>query len=142
NLDAGSGLVRAAEPGLRSTEAPTARRPFLVEINAGVVDGRLRVEWAYSRELHRPETVRRAADRMLDVLRELIERSATARPALVPQDFPLLDLTRAHVDLLLDRVPELEDAYPLTPLQQGMLFHSLDDAGSGAYFDQLTFDLE
>jgi Condensation domain/Major Facilitator Superfamily len=101
-----------------------------------------RVEWAYSRELHRRETVARHAERMLSVLRELIERSGGERPLLVPQDFPLLSLSQEQVDLLLERVPDLEDAYPLTPLQEGMLFHTLADAGSGAYLDQLTFDLD
>ena len=28
------------------------------------------------------------------------------------------------------------DIYPLTPTQAGMLFHSLQEPGSGVYFDQ------
>src|SRR5437899_2562776 len=78
---------------------------------------------------------------MLAVLRELVERSGSERPVLIPQDFPLLSLTQAQVDLVQERVPSVEDAYPLTPLQEGMLFHTLADAGSGAYFDQLVFEV-
>ncbi|MDY7994261.1 amino acid adenylation domain-containing protein [Paenibacillus polymyxa] len=36
----------------------------------------------------------------------------------------------------------MEDVYPLTPMQKGMLFHSLLDPESGAYFEQATFEVE
>ena len=32
----------------------------------------------------------------------------------------------------------IEDLYPLTPMQQGMLFHSLYDPHSGVYFEQVN----
>ena len=35
----------------------------------------------------------------------------------------------------------IEAVYPLSPMQQGMLFHSIYDADSGAYFEQSTFKL-
>ncbi|HEX2188741.1 MAG TPA: condensation domain-containing protein, partial [Longimicrobiaceae bacterium] len=35
--------------------------------------------------------------------------------------------------------PEIEDIYPLTPLQQGMLFHTVYAPGSGAYVEQVGF---
>ncbi|SFG29308.1 amino acid adenylation domain-containing protein [Novosphingobium sp. CF614] len=35
-----------------------------------------------------------------------------------------------------------EDAYPLTPLQEGLLFHGLREQGSGSYINQLVLDLE
>src|SRR5579859_1836709 len=35
----------------------------------------------------------------------------------------------------------VEDVYPLTPLQQGMLFHSLYAPGSGVYVEQLIATL-
>ncbi|MEO6238542.1 MAG: amino acid adenylation domain-containing protein, partial [Vicinamibacterales bacterium] len=35
----------------------------------------------------------------------------------------------------------LEDLYPLSPMQQGMLFHSIYAPGSGVYFEQSVFTL-
>src|SRR5258706_4471041 len=35
----------------------------------------------------------------------------------------------------------IEDIYPLSPMQQGMLFHTLYEPGSGAYFEQLVCSL-
>ncbi|MBR0647987.1 condensation domain-containing protein, partial [Plastoroseomonas hellenica] len=35
----------------------------------------------------------------------------------------------------------VEDIYPLSPMQQGMLFHSLQDTGSGVYVNQLSAEI-
>ena len=56
-----------------------------------------------------------------------------------PSDFALAKLTQAAVDQLVGRGREVEDVYPLSPTQQGMLFHTLRDPSSGVYVEQLTF---
>ncbi|MEU0216887.1 amino acid adenylation domain-containing protein, partial [Streptomyces sp. NPDC006265] len=60
-----------------------------------------------------------------------------------PSDFPLVPLTQADVDALDG--PALRDVLPLTPLQEGLYFHSVfDDDCAGAYVEQqlLTLDGE
>ena len=37
---------------------------------------------------------------------------------------------------------QIENIFPLTPLQKGLLFHSLYDTESGVYFEQLNCLLE
>ncbi|MDJ1631183.1 hypothetical protein QNN00_16085 [Bacillus velezensis] len=34
---------------------------------------------------------------------------------------------------------EIQDIYPLSYMQEGMLFHSLLDSGSNAYVEQISF---
>ena len=54
-----------------------------------------------------------------------------------PADFPLSSLNQAQLDELLRDNPDLEDIYPLSPMQEGMLFHTLLDPDSGIYVEQL-----
>lgn len=48
-------------------------RPHLLEVTNTVIDGALAVEWWYSTELHRPETVHLLAERYLAALRQVID---------------------------------------------------------------------
>ncbi|MFE4452846.1 amino acid adenylation domain-containing protein [Streptomyces sp. NPDC056796] len=60
-----------------------------------------------------------------------------------PGDFPLVRLTQDDVDALDG--PALRDILPLTPLQEGLYFHSVfDDDSTGSYVEQqlLTLDGE
>ncbi|MDX3432761.1 amino acid adenylation domain-containing protein [Streptomyces sp. ME01-18a] len=58
-----------------------------------------------------------------------------------PGDFDLVPLTQADVDALDS--PELRDILPLTPLQEGLYFHSVfDDESAGSYVEQQLLTLE
>ncbi|MGP4048907.1 amino acid adenylation domain-containing protein [Streptomyces sp. 2A115] len=58
-----------------------------------------------------------------------------------PSDFGLVPLTQADVDALDG--PALRDILPLTPLQEGLYFHSVfDDDSAGSYVEQQLLTLE
>ena len=62
-----------------------------------------------------------------------------------PQPFglSLVALTQAEVEQLEAQYPKLEDILPLSPLQEGLLFHALyDTQGPDLYTVQLVFGLE
>jgi amino acid adenylation domain-containing protein len=70
------------------------------------------------------------------------EPAAGAREDSAPGGFPLSRLDAAEVAALPRGVGEIEDIYPLTPLQEGMLFHTLMAPGSGIYLMQDRFELQ
>ncbi|AWZ04203.1 MULTISPECIES: non-ribosomal peptide synthetase [unclassified Streptomyces] len=58
-----------------------------------------------------------------------------------PSDFPLVRLTQADVDALDG--PALRAVLPLTPLQEGLYFHSVfDEDSAGSYVEQQLLTLE
>ncbi|WP_437756712.1 amino acid adenylation domain-containing protein [Sorangium sp. So ce1389] len=137
-----SGAVLAREarepsgPGISPREA----RRYLLEVNAVVTGGRLEVSWVYSPEAHRDSTVKALADGFTAELEALIAHCrAPGAGGYTPSDFPLARLREPVLAQLFSRWGRgIEDAYPLSPVQQGMLFHTLYDRESGAYCQQLV----
>ena len=60
-----------------------------------------------------------------------------------PSDLALVDLTQGEIERLESEYPKIEDILPLSPLQEGLLFHALYDAqGPDVYTVQLELELE
>ena len=123
------------------SRSPRQSRRYPIEINGGVAVGRLHMEWSFGTRDFRPETVATIAEGFIAALRLLIAhcRSRASR-SYTPSEFPLVRIDQGGLDRLADRLAaegsEVEDLYPLSPLQQGLLFHTLDAPHSGAYFVQ------
>ncbi|MFJ8593552.1 non-ribosomal peptide synthase/polyketide synthase [Streptomyces sp. NPDC093598] len=138
----GGALVRSVPGGLDGAEAPESVRPHLLDVVARVEDGELEVTWHYSRHLHREETVGHLAAGMLRALEEVVAHCADpGAGGRTPSDFPLVRIDQAAVDRVVGDGRGVEDLYPLTPMQAGMLFHSLMDPDSRTYVNQVQLVL-
>ncbi len=71
-----------------------------------------------------------------------MERDVSARTTLTPADVPLSGLTQAQIDALPVPAQEIEDIYPLSPMQQGMLFQTLHAPEAGHYVNQLSVPVQ
>ncbi len=118
-LDAGSGLFRPALVLAGSTRSPRAHRTHLLDVTGFVADGRLRMTVAYSSRVHRRETAERLAAAYARALRELIRHCRDWRRSL----------------------KDAEAVYLLSPLQEGLLLHSLMAPDSGVYVNQVACTL-
>ncbi|MBO4274512.1 non-ribosomal peptide synthetase, partial [Microbispora triticiradicis] len=136
------GLYRRWHEGVGSDSAPGTRPAHLLDVTGLVADGVLRLDWSYYDQVHEETTVRLLAEETVTALREIVEHCAHPEAGgCTPSDFPLARLDQAAVDRIAGDGREVEDVYPLTPLQAGMLFHSLVDSASGAYLDQFRLRL-
>jgi len=52
------------------------------------------------------------------------------------------DNAKGAPSLAPKKLSNVEDIYPLSPMQQGMLFHSILDPSSGMYLSQAVFSIE
>ncbi|ODT45361.1 MAG: non-ribosomal peptide synthetase, partial [Nitrospira sp. SCN 59-13] len=77
---------------------------------------------------------------------ELIEPAApdtsTGRAGSAVPNFPLSGLTSEELSQQPQDWTAIEDCYPLSPMQEGMLFHSLMNPGSGIYLMQQFYAWE
>ncbi|MCF5573322.1 non-ribosomal peptide synthetase [Pseudomonas syringae] len=108
-----------------------------LSLNGQVFDGELQLDWSFSREVYQASTIDTLARRYEQALTTLIEHCLAGHQGVTPSDFPLARLTQTQLDALPIAVGEIDDIYPLSPMQQGMLFHSLFEEGTGNYINQL-----
>ncbi|ACE85089.1 non-ribosomal peptide synthetase [Cellvibrio japonicus] len=131
------GLFRwagGAETGNRDPEAPL---PNDISIDGQVQGGALVLRWTYSAARYRESTIAELAE---DYIRELDTLIATClvdtNGGLTPSDFPLAQLSQVQLDALPIPARHIEDIYPLTPMQEGLLLHTLLEPGTGIYYMQ------
>jgi amino acid adenylation domain-containing protein/non-ribosomal peptide synthase protein (TIGR01720 family) len=108
------GPFRLSREPLHAFRSPRARRSHALEVNALVSGGCFSVTFTHVAARHSRAAVERLAAAFLDALREVSRAPLPARDAAV------------------------EDVYPLTAMQQGMLFHTLLDSGD-TYGEQMSW---
>ncbi|WP_322615329.1 non-ribosomal peptide synthetase [Pseudomonas sp. BIC9C] len=135
-------FVPAAESGgqAQGGDAPLAN---WLSVEGQVYGGQLSLQWGFSRDMFAESTVQQLADAYAEELKVLIEHCcATVAGQVTPSDFPLARISQAQLDALPVPAPAIEDVYPLTPMQQGMLFHTLYEPQAEAYINQLRLDIQ
>ncbi|WP_432219107.1 non-ribosomal peptide synthase/polyketide synthase [Pseudomonas kribbensis] len=142
NFDEGALWVPATEDkGAGQDEhAPMANT---LSIDGRVYQGQLSLTWTYSGDVFEDSTIHALARAYEVALAELIEHCLSpSSGGLTPSDVPLAGLSQTHLDSLPITAQRIEDIYPLAPMQQGILFHSLYDADASAYVYQMLLDIE
>ncbi|WP_326614298.1 amino acid adenylation domain-containing protein [Streptomyces anulatus] len=122
---------------------PSMRLPRALEFNAiaepdadGAYELVTTISWPEG--LFTEEDITALGDHFRSALTSLAALEAGGH---TPSDFPLVALTQADVDALDG--PALHDILPLTPLQEGLYFHTVyDDDATGAYVEQQLLTLD
>ncbi|HEY0640015.1 MAG TPA: condensation domain-containing protein, partial [Pseudonocardiaceae bacterium] len=132
-------LAAAPDPDLPALSA--------VEISSFVTDTadgpRLAAEFAFPTGVLTTGEVRELADLWCAALSALAGHVDTpGAGGRTPSDLPLVTVGQAEIRRWEARYPGLTDVWPLTPLQSGLLFHSLlHDSGADVYQVQLVVHL-
>jgi len=101
-----------------------------VELNAIALEGpngiELRTVWSWAPALVSESSVRDLAESFLKVLEALV--GLADRPdisCLTPSDLSLVSISQEEIERLEKKHGVLEEVLPLSPLQEGLLFHAL-----------------
>lgn len=122
--------------------ASDGRRPYPLEVVAGIVEGRLRINWMYSADVYPCSKVEGLAHAHIEALRRLIKDCAAIEGAShTPSDYPLAKLDQSSFDNLVATNPNIEDIYTLSSMQQEMLIHTLSTPESDLGFSQICWTL-
>jgi amino acid adenylation domain-containing protein/non-ribosomal peptide synthase protein (TIGR01720 family) len=131
---ASSTLFRLAGESTGKWHSPKQRRRYALEVNSMVVRGRLQFAFTYSRNLHDVATIQRLSDAFGEALREIAAHCLSPEAGgRTPSDFPLARLDQAAIDRLVGSRRDIEDIYPLSPIQT--LFLSAAPGAAHSAFD-------
>ncbi|MGA8944246.1 MAG: amino acid adenylation domain-containing protein [Thermoactinomyces sp.] len=138
------------EEGLGTNELPTGNwfspltpEPHILAFNSMVIDGRLKVRVGYNTRLFKKETVEAVAQRFLNHLSQCVQHCLNKKESTrTPSDFHVKDLSMAELEYICSLLPadRIQDIYPLSPLQKGILFHAIQTRIQ--YFEQFYLDLD
>jgi amino acid adenylation domain-containing protein/non-ribosomal peptide synthase protein (TIGR01720 family) len=147
-FDAGSSgnLCEFAQEDMGIQIAPELPREHDLDLTAIVLGGRLNVSIAFHPGRHYPERISSLLEHYQRELTALTQYCCERVPEKTAVDFTYKDFSQAAWDSLREqhgwRPEEVEDVCPLSPMQEGLLFHSMYDGRSPAYHLQITFDVE
>ncbi|TLF82503.1 amino acid adenylation domain-containing protein [Nocardia cyriacigeorgica] len=152
NPDAAAGLrdfgrgrfalrYRDLRPARVHTDAPAD--DLLLALTVDATDDGLLARFDYAAAVFAADEVKTFAEHWIRALGGLAEHGL--RPdagGFSPSDFPLISLRQDDIDRFARDYPQLTDAWPVTPLQSGMLFHALlADTSVDVYTTQFVLEL-
>jgi iturin family lipopeptide synthetase A len=112
------------------------------EISGVINDHQLQMTLAYSKQQYHAGTIRSFMDEYRMQLEKVIRHcSEVTEPQLTLSDITHRGITQEQLDVL-QQPGVVDDVYPLTPMQEGIFFHSNLDGDTPYYFEQTVIDLE
>ncbi|MDQ4024786.1 MAG: condensation domain-containing protein, partial [Actinomycetota bacterium] len=131
SLGGGGDLVPTEGP-LGADRAPAGARRHLVEAEAWVSEEKVRVDLVFSRAVHDRATIDAVRDAFVVAVDGIVAAAAAGDASPEGPGIAALLASRSGA----------ADAYPLTPMQQGLLFHSEYEPGGSLYHEQLVMTIE
>ncbi|MEO1576131.1 MAG: condensation domain-containing protein, partial [Pseudomonadota bacterium] len=123
-----------------TVESPARAREHALVFNLMIAGGELVIECDGDARFGELSDLQALMDDVQSSLESLIDDCASRDDILrTPSDFPLAQVSASQLNEILGQAPDLEDLYPSTPMQQGMLFHSTLVASD--YVTQVFFDV-
>ena len=133
-------LMGSAEAGL-PLDHPLALNAVTHDTPAGPL---LSATWSFAPALVSEAEASPLVDAWSQALAALARHAARPQAGgLTPSDLELVALEQSEIETFERQHPGLEDIWPLTPLQEGLLFHAhYDREGEDPYLVQLALELE
>ncbi len=123
-----------------------AESHFTLDINSIVSQDQLLLEFGYIRGEHADHAIEQLSLMYIEHLKMLINHcTSISQKVLTPSDYQDHTLSIPELDQILKQfggTEQVEHIYPLTPMQQGMLFHYMMEPETTAYVEQVAIEME
>lgn len=124
--------------------APQNSWPFEIVINCYMSNGELHFHWVYNTANYKKDTISDLCKTYLNFINEIAQHCCQKeKPEYTPSDFPLVpELTQNKIDQLFDSLPIITDLYPLSVMQEGLLFNYLRHLTTNFYLVVTAYELK
>jgi amino acid adenylation domain-containing protein/non-ribosomal peptide synthase protein (TIGR01720 family) len=116
---------------------------YAIELNGLIAEKKLNFDVDFNNSLLNKTQQHVFIDEFKAAIRSIVDAAKSVdKPVLSPSDFGLKDVGIEEFNTVLSQAKgEIEKIYPLSPMQQGMLFHNLMDEDE-AYFEQTILTMK
>lgn len=132
---------RIANHLIGSTMDPEEKRMYELDISGMITNNQLEISVDYDKKQYKFETMENFMSHYREQLENIIDFCSTREKSeLTPSDLTYNGLSIEMLEVLTSRY-EIQDIYPLSPMQEGMLFHALS-GNRTAFFEQISYRME
>ena len=143
NTTSAEGLFKFSTVSAGNDVSDENEFPSYLDINCEVKEGQFHCYWTYSSNHYQAQTIERLSQIFTDRIIELISHCCNEEIfGYTSSDFPLAKIMQKSLDENFGHIAGIEDLYPLSPMQSGLLFQTLFAPTSDAYFVQSVIKLE
>ncbi|MCB2354692.1 non-ribosomal peptide synthetase [Clostridium estertheticum] len=127
-----------------SPVSPETSRPYKFDINGMIVNGKLVFTFNYNKYEYNEASVFKFTDNFKSSLEKIIQHCVQCSSTiLTPSDFGDNKLPMEDFEYIMEQTEgNIQHIYPLSPMQEGILFHSLMDSSSNTYFEQASITIK
>ena len=125
---------------LGKTRAAENHRTNDLEIDLIVVNDEMKIRIAFSCARYENSTMQALANHFISYLDDIVDHCLQVNNQWHVREYPLVNLSQDAFCALVTRlndIDDIQDIYPQSALQSGMLFHSINDQEGSTYIDQL-----
>ncbi len=143
SFDQPDGLFIPSAESAGAEQSPEAPLGNWLTLNGQVYGGELQLGWTFSPLMFDPAAIQALSVAYTEELNALVEHCCTpGNRGFTACDFPLSRLNQAQLESLPLAADAIEDIYSLSPMQQGMLFHTLYEQAAGDYINQIRVTVD
>jgi non-ribosomal peptide synthase protein (TIGR01720 family) len=103
-----SALFRLTQDSCGPERSPQGIRPHLLQVTGSVTQGQLQLDWTYSENVHRRETIENLAQGCIEALEKLIDRSqSTDAVSVTASDFSANKISQKDLSKLLNAASKM-----------------------------------
>ena len=138
-LEQDNALFQVEELGANAADTVSGfgnnvKQPTIFDIEAAISANEMRVRFSFSSHIRHLPAIQRWLNAFRAALKELCRRLMNMKSVVTPSDFPLAALTNQDLMTLetqhlrqlgLDDLVDVEDIYPCSPIQQGILMSQI-----------------